>query len=186
MASEDNSIIMVSVDDALIELGASESEYVRVERLVHAASARLEAFCCTIFKKREVTKIMDGPASVVLDLGAPILKVTSVKVDGVALAEVTDFLVLPERGELYRAAGWGAALRSIAVEAELGYDPIPHPAQQACMMLVRTWHQDKGSDLQGETISGYSYTRFPKDTARGDSDVPPDVQALVLPFRRWF
>jgi hypothetical protein len=185
----DESIAITSVDDALIELGLPESEFARIERLVNAASARLETFCGTVFKKRTVTKTITGGDHVLLDLGAPIISVDYVKIAGVALG-AADYKVLNRRGELYRDGGWATysalagtstGVGNVEVKAALGYDPIPYEIQEACMQLVRYWKENAGRfGLASERVTEYSYQR-----AATSGDIPEEIREMVLPFRRW-
>jgi hypothetical protein len=184
----DTAIAILDPDDVLLELGLSEAEFSRVERLVNAASARLERYCNTIFRAREVTRVLSGSPHPLLDLGAPIVSVSSVTIDGQPLVS-SDYRVLAARGELYRDGGWatysalsgGVGVNNVTVVATLGYEPIPHDVQEACLLLVRYWREQAGRlGLASERVAEYAYERLP---ARGD--LPDEVRALVEPYRRW-
>ena len=184
----DTSLAILNVDDILQELGATEDDYLKVERLLNAASDRLERFCNTKFKKRSaITLTLNGNGQALLDLGAPILSVTSVTIED-QVVPATDYKVLATRGQLYYENTWPIGVQNIVVACSLGYDPVPHPITEACMFLVREWFERPSTEYQSEKIGDYSYTR--SDRVRRpledqDPDLPMVVKSLALPFRRW-
>ncbi len=193
----DTAIYLVGVDEALEHLGAPEAKYLEVERLVNSASARIENWCASRFQRRAMTLRLDGDETPLLDLGSPVIPgtVSSVKVGGDDLSSpislgATDYVVLAERGQLFRRAGWPAGVRNVEVVADVGIDPIPHPVREACLQLVSHWHSDPpgGAGLRSERIGEYEYTRFgPAEEGGVDTDMPEEVKSLLAPYRRlWF
>lgn len=177
----DREIAIVDPDDALQELGLGDDQYQRVERLVNMASARLERVCNTVFRRRTVNRTFDGDGTPILDLGGPIIGVNWVTIDG-AVDPAANYTVDKEGGRVVRRGGWPVGIRNILSDAVMGYDPIPHEAVEACLALVRRSVSAASGDLKSERIGDYAYERF---EPRGEGDVPDDVEALVLPFRRW-
>lgn len=180
----DHTVAIVDPDDVLAELGLDDSSYTRIERLVNAASARLERTMNTVFRARDITRVFDGGGYPALDLGGPIVQGTAVTVliDGVA-EPATGYTVDYPAGRLVRGAGWPVGLRNIAVTAKLGYDPIPHEAVEAVIAFAKHLYRTSASgDLKSERLGDYSYERFEPS---GEGDLPADVEALVLPYRRW-
>jgi len=192
-------INLLRVEDAMRELDAPDTDYLKVESLINAASAWLEGQCRRPFKQRTVTLILDGDASVSLDLRAsPIQAVTSVVIDWdgptpVALANpdtahgiLGDYRIISERGQLFRRVGWIPGVQNIQVICTIGLADadIPEPIRRACMMLVSFWYHNPGTDLQEEKIGEYSYRRFDRPDPDQEG-VSPEIHAIVLAYRRW-
>lgn len=184
--------VILTVDDTMRLLDAAEDALPRVELLINAVSRRVERFCNTIFRMRRLRLLLDGVPSAYLDLGGPIVTVHSVNFEGTPLiqAPVTawitatyDYRTLAD-GRLLRSAGWGSLPASIDVDATLGYDPIPADVIEACNVIIRERHTDRGGDLKSESIGGYSYERFDRADAI-DADIPMEAKELLLPYRRW-
>lgn len=176
----DPAVAILDPDDVLAELKLDDSEYARIERIVNAASARLERAANTVFRTRAVTKTFDGDGTPVLDLPGPAIAVHWVTVDG-KVQDAAAYVVDTDLGRVIATGGWPLGLRNIQVNATLGYDPVPHEVREACLLLVRRM-ASPSSDLHSEHIGDYGYTKFEPS---GEGDLPDDVEALVLPFRRW-
>lgn len=176
----DQALAILDVDDALEELGLGDADYRRVERLVNAASARLERRCQTVFRPRTVTRAFSGDGTPLLDLGAPILGVNWVTIDGLVEARA-NYGVDGPAGRLIRPGTWPVGILNIAADARLGWEPVPHEAREACLILVRRM-AFPATGLRAERIGDYSYERFDE---RGEGDIPDDAEALILPFVRW-
>lgn len=185
MPLRDNAI--VRVDDAMSRYDAPETDFLRVEGLINAASDRIERFCNSLFRARRLRLLLDGTGTPLLDLGGPIITAHSVTFDGTLLVEGRDkdYMVRKPQGQLYRPAGWGTLVALIDVDATLGQDPIPGPVVEGCFVLVGEQYRFKGGDLQSESIQGYSYTRFAPSIAEPDADMPKEVRDMLLPYRRW-
>ncbi len=196
----DTTIYLVSVDDVMHELNAPDTDFFVVEGLVNAASARIEEFCDRIFKQRTVTKTFEGYGDTTLDMGGPIISVSSVTIDGVALVEgaTADFQVLHARGEIYRPGGWPYGIQNIVVTAVVGYSTIPHTVRRACIDLVKHWYRGGtpglgggggAGDIISERISDYSYTRAGPSAAllrkEADADLPDAIEDRLLRYKRW-
>ena len=191
----DETINVVGVDNVMLELKLGEEKHATIERLVNVASRRLEKYCNTVFKAREITRVLNGPDFPLLDLGGPIISVTSVTV-GVDVLSVDDYEVLNVRGQLYRSAGWSGGgspitgvggLNNVEVEAVLGYEPIPYEVVEAAIILIRGWVERPGSEgMQSERIGDYSYTRFNRDaaTVSARGTMPEEVLDLLEPYVR--
>lgn len=177
----DQKVAIVDPDEAIEELKLADADYRRVERLVNMASVRLERVCNTVFRRRTITRTFEGDGTPILDLGGPIIAVNWVTIDGV-VEPAKDYTVDKEGGRVIRTGGWPVGIRNVAADAVMGWDPIPHEVVEACLALVRRSASAAAGDLKAERIGDYSYERF---DPRGESDVPDDVEALVLPFRRW-
>jgi len=190
----DTAVYLVGVDQAMHDLGAPEDRYVQVERLVNAASARIEGWCGSRFRRRTATLRLDGDETPLLDLGSPFIpgSIASVKVGGDDLSSpvslgATDYVAYPARGQLFRASGWPAGVRNVEVVLEVGYAEVPHPVREACLQLVRHWYGDPpgGAGLRSERLGDYAYERFPPGgVGLPDSDIPDEVKALLAPYRR--
>lgn len=202
----DNTIALVSVDDMLQKLGATDADHLDVEMLINAASARIETFCNRKFRRRTETITLDGTGHPLLDLGGPVVTVKSVNLDGTVLVAGADndYLAHPARGQIYRSSGWGTELQSIVVEATVGDEPhkIPHEVALACVLLVKHWWANGGSSgstssfgLRRERIGEYEYERSPANAqfippgrVLEETGMPEEIRAILLPFRRgvWF
>jgi hypothetical protein len=192
----DTDINLVDVDDAAQELGTAEADLYRLERLINFVSARIERYCQTRFKKRTLTLTLNGPDFDLLDVGSPIVSITSVTVGGEALA-TTDYSILSERGQLYRGAKWSApengkpaGIRNVVVAGSFGYDTIPYDVVEAAIILLRFRMNNSsmgGAGMRSERIGDYSYERAgptPGVVDVGAHDLPEEVRALLDPFVR--
>lgn len=179
-------IVFLNMDDVMYFLGAPDEDYFRVERLVNAATARVEAFCQRKFKKRTETVTLDGSYTPLLDLGAPIVAISAVSIDGTVQA-TTDYTILANRGQLLRYGGWGYLAQSVVISGTFGYETVPDDVQEATLALVRFWYKGSGAGNEGlksESIGEYSYERF-DPAVGGSADIPVEVQDLLSPYRRW-
>jgi len=191
----DEIISIVRVNDVILEIGnVPETDYVKVEAMLNAASRRLETLCNTLFKTRTITRRMIGSSYPNLDLGAPIQSITSVVLNGQALVEGNDYYSEMDQGLLVRLSGWSGSTftadpRNVEVTAVLGWDPIPYDVQLACKLLVKHWYQGFGRDstLRSEKFTEYAYERFaPSQEGNPNTgDLPEEVRSLALPYRRW-
>lgn len=191
----DTIINVIGVDEAAAEFGTAEKDLMRLERMINYVSARAERYCNTRFKKRFALSLtLSGATFELLDVGSPIIAVTSVTAGGVLLAS-TDYQVLKERGQLYRAAGWSDAssaqvqgINNVVVVGDFGYDPIPHEVVEAALMLLRIRGSRAGGEgIRAERIGDYSYERagpMPGAPDTGAGDMPEEVRHLLDPYVR--
>jgi hypothetical protein len=188
----DLQVSLVSVDDVLLELGLTESDHLRVERLINEASHRIEAFCDRPFKARNVVLRFNGNGDTLLNLGGPVQKVDTVTIlsqtAGVADEDITaaDYIVDARRGVIYYSAGFPHGFQNVQVVCRIGEDPVNPVVKGACLLLIRHLQAEPGaSDLFSEKIGDYSYTRYPRSREERDPDIPEDIQAMLFPFKRW-
>jgi hypothetical protein len=188
----DLAVSMVSVDDVLLELGQTDADHLRIERLINEASHRIEAFCDRPFKARDVVVTLDGNGDNMLSLGGPVQRVAALtflsQSAGVANTDVlaADYIVNPRRGIIYYSGGFPSGFQNVQIVCRIGEDPINPAIKGACLDLVRhLYRQPDASDLFSEKIGDYSYTRYPRIREDKDPDIPEDVQAKLLPYKRW-
>lgn len=188
----DLAVSMISVDDALLELGQTDADHLKIERLINEASYRIEAFCDRPFKARNVVLTFDGHGESLLSLGGPVQQVITVTIlsqaVGVANTDIAtaDYLVNPRRGVIYYAAGFPVGFQNVQVSCRIGEDPINPSIKGACLDLVKhLYRQPESSDLMSERIGDYAYSRFPKAQGDPNPDIPDDLQAKLLPYKRW-
>lgn len=197
----DENVAVISVDEALLALGLGENDHNRVERLINYASARVERYCHTRFRKRSLVLTLSGPDFEMLDLGSPVVSLSnggvgSVKVGGVALL-TTEYTLLKERGQIYKSGGWSGGedpisgaggLLNVEVSGDFGWDPVPFDVQEAVLIIIRgKVSRPGGEGLQSERIGEYSYSRFAPGGAGSavPNDIPEEARALLDPYVRY-
>jgi hypothetical protein len=187
---------IVDVDDAMEALGASEADRALVERALDWATATIERETATAWRIREETRTYDAPPQRgaelgrILDLESFVYSVSEVKIGDTV---VTDYILLPKRGQLFRRGGWleGLGLNNITVTALYGVGgdgegqvPVPDDVVQACIDLVRYKLRGEDSDVVSERIGDYSYNK------RGTAEsfipgIPTSVAKVLIDRRRW-
>ena len=187
-------INLIRVSDAMSELNAPDTDYLLVERLINAASARLEKECGTFFKQRTETFVLHGNGMSVLGLPGSVISVSSITLDPdtsspTVLTALTDYRVLTDRSELFSYNGWPYGVQNVQVVALVGMASIPDDIQHACMELVKHYYQRQQTpgDFQSETLGEYSYTRFASaGPTQAWEDLPSSVRGIILGGnRRW-
>ncbi len=175
----DRKVALLDPDDVIEELGLTDQDFRRVQRLLTVASARLERRCQTTFALRTEVRTFDGNATPILDVGSPFVAVNWATIDG-AVEDRANYIEDGPAGRLIRPATWPAGFRNLRVDALYGMDPVPPEVREAAMLLVRRL-AFPALGMRSERIGDYAYERFDE---RGEADLPDDVEALVLPFVR--
>jgi len=182
-------LAIMSVDEVLMALGFSEDSTNEIERLVGAGSRAIERHCREFIKSRDVTLILSGPNHPLLDLGAKVLAITSVTMDGQVVA---DYKILAERGQLYRDGGWAAfsplsgfsaGINNVAVEGTFGMSPVPEDYKEALLAWIRHQLARRGREgLSSERFPEYAYSvSAVTSTSDGGTGIP-EIDALPV---RW-
>ena len=202
---------ILSVEEVMDDLAVAETDYLKIEALVNEVSQRIERFCHTIFRKQSFTLTgpngalkFTGPTYPLLDLGAPILSVASVMI-GTTLLDPTTYVVMPDRGQLYRIGGWllyspladagpwapwfsglgPFKPLNVTVEATLGWDPIPADVVGRCQSLIRYYWAQRGREgLWEERIGEYLY-RKEQSNKIDEAGIPAEIAAGLEPYIRW-
>ena len=120
---------LTTVATMLAELGLLDTQTALLERLINAASERIERFCHRHFEYgAEIEEATAGMGTPFLVLSrTPLVEIASVTMDGTAFDEDSYEVADAEAGTVYRAAGWpwaGLRLSGIA------QDPLPGTERQ--------------------------------------------------------
>jgi len=160
-------------------------------RWIREASGIIAAHCRRVFGQETVTETF-RPRSCIESLilsRYPITAVDSITENSAALAS-EDYEVDASGGMLTRLRGtalvdWPPG--TIVVQYRAGYDLIsglPFPLERACLQMVKTLRAGstrdplvKAVDIPGVLRTDYWVGGF------GGSNLPPDVQSLLAPFR---
>lgn len=162
------------------------SEQTEIERLISLATARCERYTGRTLAAADVTLQLDGTGAQTLDLGEwPINSVESVHVDPDRMfgsdSEVTDYVVLSNRGHLYRDDYWTRGTYNVKVVANVGYSTVPDDLEESIVQLVGYWHQSASvMYLEGATGEPESW----QNQYTGPMDIPFQVHKVWSEFRR--
>jgi len=207
---------IVTIEDVMTALHlTTEVQRADAERALDWATSTIERETGTAWIARRETRTYDAPAERgaelgrILDLNSHVREVFRVELSGL---QVTDFRLIPKRGQLFRDAGWVSGdiiaatmivgIQNIEVDAMYGLydldgeadegDP-PHDITQACLDLIAgrlNGSIGSGSgdgNLQSERIGDYAYTRKVGATASegGIFGIPDDIARVLVSRRRW-
>jgi hypothetical protein len=191
-----DSFLLVSVDDALQELGLSEDAYRVTERRIRALTQAFETFCHDKFKQRNEVLILDGNDQQLLDLGSHAVSVTKiVEGDNGLLNPATNiirdptvfpFVLHPNRGLVFSLFKWKFGVQNVQVTCRTGFaGGVPMELQEVAFSILRGRNVGfLGTFFQSEHIGEYSYTLPPLTGAMLD-DWPTSIRAILLKYRRW-
>jgi len=190
----DQEYALVSVEDVLLDLGLTDTDYNQIERLVNSASRRILGFCDRpALKARDVVLQFNGDGGPLLDVGAPIIRVQTVTIlsqragaPDTDLA-IADLIVDSSWGTIFYRGGFAPGVQNVQFVGRIGMDPVPPDLREACLALIRFWRTTGlgASDLQSERIGDYSYTRFAPVAGDAARDLPAEVQTMIEPYKRW-
>lgn len=169
-----------------------------LNNLIAGAQAFVEGYCDRKFEQAAYTdEEHDGrDTDSIYTRQYPIVSVTSVKVDDVALA-AADYVVYKDEGRIRKKAGAFAGasrdvagvigdvrvpgVRNVKVTYSGGYAALPADLEQAAIELVKRkyQHKQKGDEsITGRTLpGGESVTYFL-------GEVPPEIRGVLDRYRR--
>jgi hypothetical protein len=149
--------------------------------LITNISVRIEAHTGRWFVARAVTDILDADGGLLLFLSRYPVQGVPVVTDLTTGLAVTDFLLYPERGVLYRGAGWEAGRRRYRVEYTAGMcqdtASVPTDVKQACLEWLAARYNRRDPSLQREQLGDYSYAADEKE------GMPAGVKAALSLYR---
>jgi len=153
---------LVSLAEAKAELGWSgetDTDEDQLLAMVEAVSAACESYTNRVWRQRTFTEVLDGDGGSALPLGrAPILSVTSVTVNGSAVA-ASEYAVKATAGLLLRVSGysagsWTAGVGNITVEYVAGTADVPADVRRGVLIaLAHNWRSSRG--LGSATFGAY-------------------------------
>jgi hypothetical protein len=191
---------LVDIDVVAEELGTTVGDEPVIRRLISRASAAIAQYCNRVFVAEVVKddiwpqrdpypwQIPGGVAPLQLTRW-PIVQVSSVAENGIALIDGTDFRIDRAKGQLTRLDGSGYPRKwpafTIAVQYKGGYEAIPADIQDAALRMVRARWLGRHRDpmLRQESIPGVRDVTY--WIAAGDSsgNMPPDVTDILDNYR---
>lgn len=165
-----------------------QSRDLELTLLISAASGAIENYCRRSFGlKQYQEEKYDGIKGNNLSLQQyPIREISSV---AICNSLITDYEVIMERGMLFRANGWIAGQRNIAVTYTAGYvlpddateenpSTLPEPLELACLLYAQMLQRQPG--VTAERVGDLSVTY-----ANDGIGLPSPVKSLISPYRRW-
>lgn len=183
---------MADLRSAGITQEQAGSRYLEV--LIKQASALIDHYTGIWFEPRRKVFLLDGTGRRTIDLPAPAVELTTVRVDGRLLIPGDDYEVYSDGEDkddpyLWRAAGWPKGRRNVEVDGVFGYvtedGKPPVPIRMACELLVRRLmkrpderRRVSQEGAEGAQVSYASDARFAGYT--GD----PEIDSLLAGFRR--
>jgi hypothetical protein len=146
-----------------------------LQDLIDSASFAIQTYCKRKLLVGDYVELHDGKGLSNLYLGeAPILSVTSVKIDGQL---VTDYKTRDKMGVLTRSSGvWQDGIVNVEVSYRAGYQTIPLDIQQACKLLVSFYYKTDIAEFTNVFTEGGGFIR--------PEAFPGRVRALLDPYRR--
>lgn len=183
------------------ELGISGSANdAALRRYLKSSSAAAAQYCNRVFQAEAVTDAfypeqdpypfqVPGGVSALQLTRWPMVSVTTVTENGVALAQDSDFRIDAARGQLLRLDGNGALrgwpARPIVAAYTGGYQAIPDDIVDAVMRMVRArWFaRDRDPYLMTEDITGVYSARWWIATGDQAGNMPPDVVDILDNYR---
>jgi hypothetical protein len=180
---------IVSLEDAKAQLLIPSTDTTRddqVRTMLATASTHVERYCNASFRRQSITRSFNGGACTV-PLTAPVLSVTSVTVDGVALA-ATDYELdanagLLWRGKSYNGLVWSPGAGNVSVTWVAGYANPPLPVVQGVLeLLSHLWESRQGTVPR----FGAGGSIDPADAGNGSLTflVPYRVREMLDPYVR--
>jgi hypothetical protein len=164
----------------------------RLQRWIDEASERIETYLDRVLASetvRETFRLTGSPGCLRL-ARRPVTAIDSIDVDGVTLAS-DQYEVDAAAGLLYPISGdrrvlWCAS--TVIVTHTAGYASVaalPRPIETACLGLVRhRWAaRDRDPMLRSLAIPGVATEQYWVGAPGDDGDMPPEVAALLDPFR---
>lgn len=166
-------IQLTTVERVQNELGLSAATDLEIlDDMIRRASSEISRECRRVFGRETVTETLDGSGSRLLGLSrTPIVSITSVTENGVALSASEYSIEDAESGAVYRQDGWGRSggLRMWGTEAYTsgyilpGYQDqryavtytagyylpaeaaptLPGAVEQACLETVKAWYAER-------------------------------------------
>lgn len=178
--------MMVTGATAMAMLGdVKPQEESLIDAEIRRASAAIEQYCNRIFAAETVSetfRLDDGARSLLLTR-RPIISVTSITEDGVALAG-SDWEADLDAGILFRLGSdaqtdWSASKVTIVYQA--GYNSYPKDLQDAALRLVRMARASRSRDptIKSETVEGVGQTVYWISGSANFGSMPPDVTGIL-------
>ncbi len=180
-----------------MELGIGDtSQDEQLAVLIRQASSAVSGYCDTVFAEETVTETFwpdtswTYPTSFVLSR-SPVTAVSSVVVDGSVL-DASEYRV-GANGALYRVSGvnsmrWGITNTAV-ITYTAGYDLLdgmPHAIERAVLMLIKEYRSGIGRDprVKRDELPGIRTVDYWIGSTGNNGELPPDVTALLQPYRR--
>lgn len=172
-----------------------------LERYIKASSAAIAAYCNRGFATQTVRDTFRSPTPAPIGLlespirplqlsSWPVIALTSVTEDGVAINSGSDFAPNKQAGQLARidASGseraWTAGV--IIAEYSCGFDEIPAEVEDAAIRMVAQRYFARGRDamLRSEKVAGVWEASYWVETgASANGAISPDIRALLGNYR---
>jgi hypothetical protein len=129
---------------------------------------------------------------------APVASITSVTVDDVVVA-ASEYRLDAQSGLLFRLTSDGFPSvwcwsKSVVIVYVAGYDlpgattpNLPHAIEAAALSLISSYWLSRGRDpsVRSEDVTGIGSVTYWVGAVGEAGQLPPDVMAKIMPFRRW-
>jgi hypothetical protein len=192
---------LVTLDVVKDELGISDnSKNTTLQRYITAASAMVAQYCNRVFPVETLTdeiwaardpwpRIINGGLPSLQLSRWPLVSVTSVTENGVALVQDTDFAVAAAAGQLIRLDVNGYPRKwpiyPLVVVYRAGFDPIPVDVEDAVCRMVTRRYASKGRDpnLKQQNIPGVLEQSWWIATGSDSGNMSPDISDILDNYR---
>ena len=176
---------IVSLADAKAHLNiTTTTDDEELRRFLAVATEMAERYCNRALRRKTISETHDGDTEALLLRSRPVLSITTVTENGVALA-ATDYTLDATAGLLLRGSTtaeleWCDGRQNITVAYVSGYTDPPQVAQQAVLELTRHLWQTQRGNVALPTLGGADDYNGP--TGFGWS-IPNRVRELLDPLR---
>lgn len=148
--------------------------------LIPAAENFIECICHRSFEppQADETVKVDGADGYAVLPKVPVISLTSVKVDGIA---VTDYDLSPEAGILYSDA-ITRGIRNVVVTGRFGFEQVPPAISHACVRLVAEYLKPYITEGFGVSMSWEQDSRVEFEAVAENN---PDILKTLKRWRKW-
>jgi Phage gp6-like head-tail connector protein len=192
---------LVALADLKAILGITDSANdMLLGNIIQRGSDAIARFCNRVFAQRTVIETLPGPGGQLLKLKfVPIITLTSITFEGVAVDSASYTLIEPDAGMVYREVGWfytGHAYDYAATYTHgynlpdmAGTDTLPHDIQQAALELCKGMWLARQRDpaVSMESVPDVYTVQYGGNGGNGAllGAIPPNVQELLLPYKEF-
>jgi hypothetical protein len=195
------------LETAKMELGIAESDISQDEKittLIKQASSIISAYCDNMFAQETVVETFWSSARIweaewtssFMLSREPVSEIVSVEIDG-AILDPSEYRMAND-SHLHRinvmsgeTCQWTWTANAI-ITYTAGYvllDDLPYGIERAALMLIKDYHSGIGRDprVRQEDVPGVrsvTYWVGGMNTSQQGSMLPPDVIALLAPYKR--
>jgi len=185
VAEEENALIVTlsELKNSMKKTNDNEDEFLR--QLLLSASQTIEEYTQTRFHVEEKTIRLHGNDrdKIHIDNDGPIYSITSLKyLNGTAWSDFLDIVDFSGWFIYDREDVFPEGQNNIELQYRYGYDKAPRQIKQAVIQLVKYWYAYQNrTGVLSDVVGGGLRVNY----ADLKDDLPPEVKALIRPYRRY-